>query len=76
MYLLDSLNHWSMGFCNTAEKCLRMRQHYWNLPCERGAKSKLKMKETWSDFDVLPFLWKCKRNNERDNLKTRNKFIE
>jgi hypothetical protein len=23
-----------------------------------------------SDFDVLPFLWKCKRNNECDNLKT------
>jgi hypothetical protein len=27
-----------------------------------------------SDFDVLPFLWKCKRNNERDNLKTRNNY--
>jgi hypothetical protein len=27
-----------------------------------------------SDFDVLPFLWKCKRNNERDNLKTINNY--
>jgi hypothetical protein len=27
-----------------------------------------------SDFDVLPFLWKCKRNNESDNLKTRNNY--
>jgi hypothetical protein len=27
-----------------------------------------------SDFDVLPFLWKCKQNNERDNLKTRNNY--
>jgi hypothetical protein len=27
-----------------------------------------------SDFNVLPFLWKCKRNNERDNLKTRNNY--
>jgi hypothetical protein len=27
-----------------------------------------------SDFDVLPFLWKCKRNNERNNPKTRNNY--
>jgi hypothetical protein len=27
-----------------------------------------------SHFDVLPFLWKCKRDNERDNLKTRNNY--
>ena len=25
-----------------------------------------------SDVDVLPFIWKCKRNNERGNLKTKN----
>jgi hypothetical protein len=29
-----------------------------------------------SDFDILPFLrWKCKQNNERDNLKTRNNSV-
>jgi hypothetical protein len=27
-----------------------------------------------SDFGFLPFLWKCKRNNERDNPKTRNNY--
>jgi hypothetical protein len=27
-----------------------------------------------TQIDVLPFLWKCKRNNERDNLKTRNNY--
>jgi hypothetical protein len=26
------------------------------------------------DFDVLPFLLKCKRNDERDNLKSRNNY--
>ena len=56
-----------------------MRQTYWNLPCERGVKcsegcQKLKMEATKSDFDVLPFLWKRKRNNESDNLKTRNNY--
>jgi hypothetical protein len=32
---------------------------------------KLSKTQKGSDFDVLPFLWKCKRNNECDNLKTR-----
>jgi hypothetical protein len=50
-----------------------------NLPCKRGVKysegcQKLKMEATSSDLDVLPFLWKCKRNNECDNLKTRNNY--
>jgi hypothetical protein len=34
----------------------------------------LKLGNFDGDFDVLPFLWKCKRNNEGDNLKTRNNY--
>jgi hypothetical protein len=69
------------GVKNTAEKRLRIRHPYWNLSCERGDKCsdsdfrRLSKTQNGRDFDVFPFLWKCKRNNECDNLKTRNNYI-
>jgi hypothetical protein len=41
------------------------------LPGIYGSSSK---NSKWKRLRCFAFLWKCKRNNERDNLKTRNNY--
>jgi hypothetical protein len=70
-YSIRSVEHRGKTSAHASTLLKSLLRTWWK--CSEGCQ-KLKMEATRSDFDVLPFLWKCKRNNERNNLKTRNNY--
>jgi hypothetical protein len=73
IHIILCLGHCAL--CNTAENvcaCVNITEIC--LANVVSSVAKMSKTQNGSDFDVLPSLWKCKRNNECDNLKTRNKY--